>query len=154
MISTNSELVKTIRAFQDEGYSGFRGFPQTHAEAAVKWANVAETLLAGVVPASTTVTAARATFLSIMAPLSSNGGGLLLLQNAFMGYATTLAGGMTGAGFVGTPPLTPPLISTIFAGNGKEAAAVYANNLATMLVTWAKTGTATPLSGGSPINWN
>lgn len=153
MIPTIKNLSNAIRAFQDEGYSGFKGFPPTHAEAIVEWAAIAEKLLSNVVPTSTSTTVAHSAFLATMAPLSNNTNGLLLLQSAFVAYASSLIPGMLPA-FVGTPPVGVPGISTIRAGEGEKAAAEYAEKLAEVLITWAKTGTATPSAGGSPINWN
>lgn len=141
----------TIREFQDQKYSGFIGFPTTTAKVAEVWCAVADALLQGVVPASSTIPAAQSAFKGVMGAISASVNGVVILQNAFQAYATALASGMAPAGFVGTPPPSPPMFT--LTGMVTKSAEAEAANMAAVLFAWAKTGTATPLSGGSPITW-
>jgi hypothetical protein len=153
MIPTALELANVIRAFSDEGYSGFMGFPQKHSLVSYSWSKVATKLLSQTIPVSIGQEAALSGFFASMSGLNEKSNGILMLQGAFQAYATQIALGMTISGFVGTPPPLQPDILGISQTNTDDAES-YANKLANVLITWAKTGTATPVSGGSPITWN
>jgi len=151
MIATATNLALTIRAFQDEGYSGFNGFPATHALVGPTWVKVASSLLDTVVPTSINQIAAKASFLAAMGGISPTVDGILMLENALLVYATQIGLGMAPA-FVAVPPLKPDIKS--ISSTPTSDAKAYAETLANYLTTWAKTGTATPASGGSPILWS
>lgn len=151
MIGTVSDVTNAIRTFQDTDYSGFSGFPVETSVGEV-WADVADTLLANVIPQSGTAPAARQSFIAAMQGVTHTSDGPTMLYAAFMSYATTLAGGMTTSGFVGTPP--PTLVTFPLTGLITQSAEVEAGLMATALVVWAKTGTAIPSTGGATILWS
>lgn len=152
-LGTTGDISNLIRSLIDQAYSDFKGFPDNLAQAIENWADIADALMSGVIPASTTTEIAREALKGVMSGISNEAANAIpLLYSGFAAYATTLAGGMTAAGFVGTPPPNP--IAYAPTGLVTNDAKIEAINLASALVAWAKTGTATPISGGSPINWN
>lgn len=150
MIGTSTEVANAILNITDPANNNF---PNNGAEAGQKWGDVVDVLGAAVIPVSTTASAARAAFAALIATINNNSDGLSILKNAFHQYSIVLATGMTGAGFIGTPPPIEPPLEIILTGPTHDATPV-ANNLASLLVAWLKTGTATPISGGSPILWS
>lgn len=151
-LGTIPNLTLLIRSTTDEKYAGFQGFPPTLAAAIQAWADVGDLLLEGVIPATTTAPQGREAMVSAMEGISPElANGLDLLYAGFAAYATIVAGGMGPAGFASIPP--PLLLAHIPTGLTTNSATIEATNLATALVAWAKTGTATPLTGGAPINW-
>ncbi len=133
----------------------FEGFPKNIQESAIRWGDCVNSYAANVTPVSTTSEAAKLSFISAMQSVNVNAGnGLILFNNALVSYALTLAGGMVGGGFIGTPPPVPPTIQVIAPiGLGGGTSEAIANMLASIIDIWFKTGTATPSSGGSPILW-
>lgn len=153
MIASVDDIKNAMRAFSDEGYSGFRGFPNTFSKAISDWADLADIALSDVIPASNTQKEARAAFEAQMSTLSDKVDGVLLLQNAFLSYAIALAPGMVISSYTGTPPIGPPPIKATLGAPTMDAEGV-AFRIATVINTWAKSGTAIPVAGGPPINWN
>lgn len=145
-----NSIALQLRSWMDEEYSGFTGWPESQADVNSRWANIADTLLATVIPPSLTAVTARAAFMQVMQAMSYSSQGILILQTAFMAYATTLAAGMAPAFIATPPPMLPPFILT---GLVTRSAEIEANNIANVLTTWARTGTATPAAGGPPIFW-
>lgn len=121
------------------------------AACAQTWANIMGSYFAGVVPASTTVSAAQASLQSALVSAFSAeaGAGLGLLETAFTAFAATIGAGMAPA-FVAVPPPMPVGFANL---EPAEDAASTATNLATLISTWAQSGTATPSAGGSPVPW-
>lgn len=119
---------------------------------AQQWADAVEAYATGVVPASTTVSAAVATLKSALegafaVPL----GAAPLMETAFAAFATTVGTGMAPA-FTATPPPGPVGFATQFL-SFPATHALAATALSGLINTWMKTGTATPSGGGSPVNW-
>lgn len=151
-IASLGDLTNLIRSLTDENYSGFKGFPDTLAEAIENWADIADALLKDVVPATTGAAIGREALKGIMSGISNElANGLPLLYSGLAAYASAVATGMSAAGFVGVPPPTP--LAHVPTGLVTNDAMIEATNLATALIAWAKTGTATPTSG-TPVNWN
>jgi len=151
-----SNILETeIRKINDEPFASFEGFPKDVPEAADRWATAIDTFASSVIPASTTASAAKSAFASVMQGVSAqSGNGLALLSNALTAYAGALAGGMTGAGFIGVPPPAPIILDSISPiGLGGGSGADVAAALATLIDTWFKTGLATPIAGGAPVPW-
>jgi hypothetical protein len=137
MIATQPQIANKILAITKPATNA--GFPSSSIDAANKWADVAELLFAAVIPISTGATAGRAAFISVMQGVSNSvPNGLIILKSAFQAYSVAIAIGMLPL-FTGTPPAgLPPLESAI----GSNDADITANIMATVLVTWAKTGTS------------
>ena len=123
----------------------------TAAACAQTWANLMGTYFTGVVPASIGVPGAQT---ALQASLTSAfsaapGAGLALIETAFLTFATAVGAGMAPA-FVAVPP--PALVG--FANlSPAETAAEAASNLASIISTWAQSGSATPSAGGPPVLW-
>lgn len=147
----NQEFTKIL----DSQSTNFVGFPQNTIEVANNWANVIDTYAKSVTPISTTFAIAKQLFFNTMLGIDANvGNGLVVLQNAFVAYASQLALGMTGAGFVGTPPPTPIDFSTIVPiGLAGATGATIANLFSDITDTWFRTGTATNIISGIVTNW-
>lgn len=83
--------------------------PGTVSECAQAWADAVQAYFAGVVPSSTTVTAAAATLKTALESVFNAGAAsdpstaASSMETAFAAFATTVAGGMAPA-FVATPP--------------------------------------------------
>lgn len=124
---------------------------ETAAACAQTWATLMGTYFTGVVPASTTVAAAQTALQGSLTSAFSAapGAGLALLETAFLAFATSIAGGMAPA-FVGVPPVLPVGFATLAAA---ETASEAASNIASLIETWAKSGSATPSVGGPPVLW-
>lgn len=138
-IGIPTQLANLILVFSDPANENF---PSTPIEVANVWSDVADALLMGVIPASTTASAAKSAFIGIMSAVNSNTpNGLMLLDNAFVAYAATISGGMSPL-YTGTPPPSPPGLPALLSSPSTSANAV-ANQIGTLLSTWAKTGTAT-----------
>lgn len=154
-----ARLTDELRRTMDPTYEDFAGFPEDDAAAALAWANALDAFTlggAGVLPPSSTGAAAKAALVVGLAGMSAPGGFLALADAAFAAYATALAGGMPPATVNVPPPLplTIPLIATTFpAGMAGASAAVQCAAIAAVIDAWLRTGTSTPVSGGSPAPW-
>lgn len=123
----------------------------TAAACAQTWATLMGTYFTGVVPASLSVAAAQT---ALQASLTSAfsaapGAGISLLETAFLAFATAVGTGMAPA-FIAVPPPAPVGFASLVAA---DTAAQAASNIASLISTWAQTGSATPSVGGSPVPW-
>jgi hypothetical protein len=146
-------LVEEVRKLNDKTHPQ-HAFPPTAADAATRWAQAAKLYAQNVVPASTTVAAAVTAFEQTFLPTAQAGSDPL--SPAFVAFATALGGGMSVAGFAATVNPTPltGLLAPVFAsGFGGASGAVIAPQFAAAIHTWFTGCTATPTSGGSPVNW-
>jgi len=150
-----SLLTDRLRAFSDEQFSGFTGWPQDEAEAAEALAGAMAEYAAVVIPASTTVSQAETAMVGALAGMNAPGAAPAVIPAAFAAFATALAPGMAAAGFTATPPAgVPALAAVAAAGLGGASAETCLSQVASIVDIWMKTGTATPTSGGAPINWS
>lgn len=139
-IATSSQIQNAILAITNPPSNS--GFPTTQSDAVNKWADVADLLLSGVIPPSSTSSAGRSAFIGVLsAATNANPIAPVLLDGAFMAYAGALAGGMAPA-FTGVPPVTPPGLAAILVVPVSDAVVV-ATTISTTLTIWAKTGSAT-----------
>lgn len=115
------------------------------------WATIAGYLLDKVIPLSDTQTLAKISFISALPLNAQTQDSIPLLQNAFHAHAVTLATGMTVSNYTGVAPPTLPNIISLLPNNDSLA---FCSDLALLLITWAKTGTAIPLVSGPTINWS
>ena len=123
----------------------------SRAACAQEWADAAQSWAAAIVPASTTVAAAATTLSGALASAFALADASTAFDAAFLAFATTVGGGM--AGFTPVPPPAPLGVSTLLATTQSTHAAA-ASAFATKIDTWMRTGTATPLPSGSPVNWS
>ena len=150
-----SVLKQELQKFIDSEYSGYTGFPADVSEVADKWSTAINNYAGSVIPISTTASAAKSAMQSGLSGITVTPPTFeALFISGISAYATALAAGMLPL-FVGTPPVTPIAISTIFplglaGATGEEISDAFA----TIIHTWFLTGTATPSVGGSPIIWS
>jgi hypothetical protein len=148
-------LETELKKLLDSEAIEFVGFPADIPAVAENWANAIDMYAKLVVPISTTAALAKEAFKTVMLGINTDiGNGLALLQDAYSAYATALAAGMVGAGFVGVPPpvsisfaVIPPL------GLGGASGKVIAELITNISDLWFRTGTATPVIGGPPVPW-
>ena len=120
----------------------FAAPPSTRAACAQAWADAVSAYAAAVVPPSTTIAAASATLSTALAAAFAQPSAVAAMEVAFTAWATTVGGGMTGAGYVGFPPAGAVGFSTLF-GLQPATHAGAASSFATKINTWALTAQAT-----------
>lgn len=141
---------------QDDLESEFADPPATHPECAQAWADAVGSYASSVVPASTLVTAAKATLATALAAAFSGvdaASTAASMESAFTAFATTVGGGMAPA-FVAIPPPAPVGFAALFAPPFPVTHAAAAAGYASAIDTWMRTATATPSGGGAPVPWN
>lgn len=151
MIPNLEELSLSMRSFMDDSYEGFQEWPDTNEAAFQKWADYAGALLNKVLPVSNTQDLARTTFINTLRPGVGENNILPVIWKSFDAYAAVISSGMIAGGFQGT---SPPAFNHTPTGYETHSAQIEAERLSLALIAWAKTGTAVPVSGGTPINWN
>lgn len=119
------------------------------ATARAAWADAIETLCAGIVPASTTVTAAATALEADLAGFNEPSAAQASLEAALVTFAAEVGAGMAPA-FTATPPVAPVGITFPTEDDAQAAA----DAIIDTINTWLQTGTATPSGGGSPVNWS
>jgi hypothetical protein len=117
--------------------------PATVAQCAQAWADAVQSYAAGVVPASTTVAAAAATLSGALASAFSSPAAAPAMDAAFAAFGATVGVGMAAAGFAAVPPAAPVGFGPQFAGPKPETHAEAAQQIAALIDTWMKTGSAT-----------
>lgn len=130
----------------------FKSPPDSAAACAQAWGNAVQAYATAVVPTSATVvTAATALKASLLSAFESQNG-IAAMTTAFTTFATQVGSGMSPA-FVAVPPPVPLGVAaqvTQLTDSHNDAA----ENWATLIDDWMKTGTATSSAGGSPVNWS
>lgn len=139
---------KELQKFCDPEYADYLGNVASNAQATSRaidgWAEALEKAVTPISPASSTVAAAKAAFQAAAVGMYASGA---VFSAAVAAFAATLGGGMTG--YTATPPaalFVPTAVST----NHADAC----GEMATQLVAWLGTGTATLI--GPPfttVNW-
>jgi hypothetical protein len=132
---------------------GLQGLYTRTDDAANAWADAIVNGFTSIVPASTTVAAAKPALIAAIktafeAPSAAAG-----LEAALAAFAGTVGGGMAGAGFTATVPPAAVGFATMFAGAQPATRADSAARIADKIIAWAKTGLGTPASG-TAINWS
>lgn len=121
------------------------------AACAKAWADAMKSYAAGIIPASTTVTAAATTLQSALASAFAQPSAASAMETAFAAFATTVGGGMAPA-FTATPPTGPVGFATQFAQPFPATHAAAASAMSSLIDTWMKKGKGTP-PVGTPVNW-
>lgn len=124
---------------------------ETAAGCAQQWAQAMGDYAAGIVPPSATVTAARSALATALAGAFATPFAAPLMEIAFAAFAVTVGGGQVG--FVPVPPPRPvgfaALLAVIAPTHADAATAV-----TTLVDTWMRSGSSTPVAGGSPVPWS
>lgn len=118
----------------------FAAPPATRAACAQAWADAVEAYASGLVPPSTTVASAAATLASSLESAFAAPAAAPLFDAAFTAFGATVAGGQAPT-FTGVPPPAPLGIASLLASPQATHAAAAAA-FATLIDTWAKTGSA------------
>lgn len=106
------------------------------------WAAAVGKYASGVVPSSTTVSAAQSALAgALTAAFVPNGGAAPLMETAFAAFAVTVAGGMAPL-FTGVPPAAPVGFAAQFAGPMPETPADAGSQIGSLIDKWMKTGKA------------
>jgi hypothetical protein len=127
----------------------------TRQQAAQAWADAVQAWAVGIIPPSTTVTAACATLstslASIFAVHATPYAGPAM-DAAFAAFALTVGGGM--AGYVPVPPVAPLGLSSPFATNQPDHATA-ATAVAALVDAWMRTGVSTLVAPpNTPVPWS
>lgn len=116
--------------------------PNGPAAAGQAWADAVGSYASGVVPPSTTVSAAKATLAGALGTAFSSPAAAPGMELAFAAFGATVAGGMLPT-FTGTPPAGPVGFASQFAGPKPPDRASAAAAIAGLIDAWMKTGSAT-----------
>jgi len=106
------------------------------------WASAFGSYASGVVPSSTTVSAAQTTLQAALAAAFATPSALAAMDAAFTAAAATIAGGMAPT-YTGVPPPAPIGWAVLLAAPYPATAAAAAAKVATAIDTWMRTGSAT-----------
>jgi hypothetical protein len=152
-------LTEALRSFMDEDAPNFVGYPADETEAAAAWAAAIDAYTgAGLLltPLSATGAVAKPALQAALEGMSVPGAGPVVMEAAFLAYASALVPGMLPA-FIGTPP--PPVLSVLLAAQGALAIAtptppaIQGAGVALVIDAWFRLGTATPSGGGPTVPW-
>jgi hypothetical protein len=127
-------------------------FGATIADCAALWADAIGSYFASVTPPSTSVVAAQATLQGQLAAAFAQPSAAEAMDAACQTFAVTVAVGMAPT-FVAIAPVDPVNWAALFAEPYPSTAEEAAQRIAARLDVWARTGTATPSIGGSPVPW-
>lgn len=125
----------------------------TAAGSAGQWAAAVRDYASGIVPPSTTVSAAAATLEGALAGAFASPAAAPLMEAAFAAFGVTVAAGMLPL-YAGVPPSGPVGFASQFGGPKPETHAAAASAVASLIDTWMKTGTATLVAPpNTPTTW-
>ena len=119
----------------------FASPPPDAAGCAQGWANAMQAYAAGIVPASTTVTAAASALSGALASAFAAPNSAPAMELAFTAFGASVGLGM--AGFAPVPPVAPVGFAPLFAGPKPATAADAAQSIGSQIDTWMKTGVST-----------
>lgn len=123
------------------------------ASCARSWADAVVAYAAGIVPPSTTVTPAGDTLAAALATAFASPNAIPGMTSAFMAFAVTVGLGMAPA-YAAVPPPAPLTFAALFAGPHPETHADAASQIANLVDTWMRSGTATLVAPPfTPLTW-
>jgi hypothetical protein len=133
--------------------SCFSNPPPSAGACASQWASAVQSWAAGIVPASTTVSAAVSTLEGALAAAFATPNCAPALESAFAAFAVTVGGGMVG--YAPTPPPAPVGFAPQFAGAKPPTAGAAASAIAGLIEPWMKTGIGTLIAPpNTPQPWS
>lgn len=141
-----------LAGLKDDLEAFFADPPTTSEGCATKWADAVGAYAAGIVPPSTTVSAARdalegAVLGAIGAPAVAPG-----MEAAFAAFAVAVGSGQ--AGFVPTPPPAPVGFATALLPPFPTTHADAAGRWGDLINDWLTSGSSTPVAGGPAVPWS
>jgi hypothetical protein len=123
--------------------SCFSDPPPSAAACAGQWASAVQSWAAGIIPASTTVSAAVSTLQGALASAFATPNCAPAMETAFAAFAVTVGGGMVG--YAPTPPAGPVGFAPQFLGAKPATAGAAASAITSLIDPWMKTGLSTLL---------
>lgn len=152
-VLSKDALKDSLRVIIDKEYPEFSGFPTSSAAVGLAWGNALNQYFkdAAIPPGITDarLNAAKAAFAAIFQPSATLQNALLLFPTAMTAYATALIA--LPAPIPGA--LIPPAPLVLVLPAPTNTAEVAANAIATLVDTWARTGTYTVPPAG-PVPWS
>lgn len=131
----------------------FASPPPDAASCANAWGNAVSSWCAGIVPPSTTVSAAASTLTSALSSAFGTPDCAPAMESAFVAFAVTVGGGMVG--YAPTPPPAPVGFAAQFSGPKPATATDAASQIASRIDTWMRTGIGTLIAPpNTPVPWN
>lgn len=122
---------------------GERDYPSTVAAAAQEWASAVQAYAAGILPASTTVSAAATALEAALALAFTSSNCAALMDAAFQQFALTVASGQVPT-HTGVPPPAPVGFATVFAQQPPPSSrAAGVARVAAKIDAWMRTGIGT-----------
>lgn len=126
--------------------------PSSIAECAQGWADAIEAYASDMMPPSSTVSSAASTLAgALTAAFAIPGGAAPLMEVAFLAFGVTVGGGMVP--LIAVPPAAPVGFATQFLVHPATHAEA-ASQIAGLIDTWMKLGTANTVPPTSPIPWS
>jgi hypothetical protein len=133
--------------------SCFSSPPATALECARAWADAVVGYASGILPASTTVTAAGDALAAALASAFQAPAAAPLMESAFLQFATTVGLGM--AGYAPVPPAGPVGFGPQFSGPHPTTHADAAQHIGTLIDAWMRLGVSTLIAPpNTPIPWS
>jgi len=126
--------------------------PTSHEGAAGLWRTEIIDYVSAVVPVTALLPTDEEAFESSLATAFASEDAVPGMETAFTTLGVAIGTGMAPA-FTAVPPAGPVGWATLFSGTTDDTQEA-ADNIATAIDDWMKTGTATPSGGGSPVNWS
>ena len=127
--------------------------PETHAEAADLWAQAIVDYASNVIPPSSGVSALKSALVGVFTGAFSSVAAAPLMEPAMTTFGAGVGAGMAPA-FVAVPPAGPVGFALLWVDNTDDTDQA-ADELASAIDTWMRTGTATAIAPGSvPVFWS
>lgn len=147
-------LENELSKLMDKTNPQFIGFPGNVPDVAENWSNAIYTYSQSIIPPSTTGSTAKNAMKSVLLGATAPGSFFPLFELSFTAFATQLGLGMSGFTAV-PPPLPIILMAPMLAIPLSESFnASRITVMASIIDSWFRLGTATPIGGGSPIIWS
>lgn len=152
-----ANLEAALAKLMDQNNPNWPGFPAGNAIVAFNFATAVHAYAKYVRPQSSGAALGLPAFISAMMPLLSAPGPMPFfpaIQAGMTAYATALGVGMAASGNVAVPPVLPADWTGFLALPKDGPLQDKITDLATVIHEWFLEGTATPLTGGSTVNWS
>lgn len=137
----------------DQLESTFESPGGSYQECANQWASAVEAYAAAIVPPSLAISTAAQALAGALASAFAKPDAIPDMESAFTQFATAVAAGMLPT-YTGTPPAGPVGFAPHFESAAPATHAVAASDIASLIDTWMKTGTAVLVAPpNTPLTW-
>ena len=132
----------------------FENLPETSDEAGQRWGSAVGSYGSSVTPPTTAGASAQTALEGALkgAFADPNVDAAPLMETAFTAYGAAIGAGMAPA-FTATPPPGPVGFADLFSGTTGDTSQA-ANDIATKIDTWMRTGIAIPVPPGPSVPWS